>query len=510
MRLYAADDVVDDGRRPTPICSTAPARRRASCARARWPGRRPAASPTASRSPSPPATAMPPPTCPAPIRQAMLLLVAHWYEHREPVEIGGRRARAARWSPTLLAPYRGGPPMKRAPHRRPAPARHAREPSRTADGGGGAAVTWETVAELWASVRPISGDERLRADQLAGRVTHEVWIRHRAGVIARHALRAGARISRSSPSLEAARRDRLGACARSARYEDHRPRRRGLATRRLRRQLLDAPAAALRARAQLDHRELEQSSDAELAATLDSRPRLPPRRARTRRPPHLEAPPRRSSTAPSAAWARRRAMSCVAPRLQSRHARATIRRPGGGVRWLRHRNAIGLDRRLIPSDACIGSQAVPFHPRHSGRGKEHPMPSASLGPAAVRLRRARRRRRAHRAARRRPHLRRRAPGQPASLPHLRPDHRARLVHGDRHRRRQRAHPHAARVVAAPAARRRRTRSSAPCAPRCTTSRSTLDRPPPGQPAPRILRSPPRPRRRHLHGIARFRAVTEPA
>jgi SPP1 family predicted phage head-tail adaptor len=56
-------------------------------------------------------------------------------------------------------------------------------PSRTSDGGGGAAVTWDTVAELWAHVRPISGDERLRHDGVAGRITHEVWIRHRSDVV---------------------------------------------------------------------------------------------------------------------------------------------------------------------------------------------------------------------------------------------------------------------------------------------------------------------------------------
>ena len=48
---------------PTPICSTAPASRRASCAAPTSPGPSPAAPPTASRSPSSPATAMPPPTC---------------------------------------------------------------------------------------------------------------------------------------------------------------------------------------------------------------------------------------------------------------------------------------------------------------------------------------------------------------------------------------------------------------------------------------------------------------
>ena len=56
------------------------------------------------------------------------------------------------------------------------------QPVRSDDGGGGATQTWETVAELWAAVLPIGGEERLSADALTGRVTHAVWIRHRAGV----------------------------------------------------------------------------------------------------------------------------------------------------------------------------------------------------------------------------------------------------------------------------------------------------------------------------------------
>jgi SPP1 family predicted phage head-tail adaptor len=68
------------------------------------------------------------------------------------------------------------------------------QPVRTPDGGGGASIAWETVAELWAHVRPISGEERLRHDQLAGRLTHEVWIRSRPGVAPAMRFRQGARI----------------------------------------------------------------------------------------------------------------------------------------------------------------------------------------------------------------------------------------------------------------------------------------------------------------------------
>jgi uncharacterized phiE125 gp8 family phage protein len=43
---------------------------------------------------------------PAPIRQAILLLVAHWYEHREPVAIGAPSTAVPPMVSDLLGPYR--------------------------------------------------------------------------------------------------------------------------------------------------------------------------------------------------------------------------------------------------------------------------------------------------------------------------------------------------------------------------------------------------------------------
>ena len=43
---------------------------------------------------------------PAPIRQAILLLVAHWHEHREPVAIGAPNAPVPSMVAELLQPYR--------------------------------------------------------------------------------------------------------------------------------------------------------------------------------------------------------------------------------------------------------------------------------------------------------------------------------------------------------------------------------------------------------------------
>ena len=44
---------------------------------------------------------------PLPIRQAMLLLVAHWYEHRDPIEIGQPDTAIPKAVSDLLAAYRG-------------------------------------------------------------------------------------------------------------------------------------------------------------------------------------------------------------------------------------------------------------------------------------------------------------------------------------------------------------------------------------------------------------------
>ena len=82
--------------------------------------------------------------------------------------------------------------------------------ARSADGGGGATVTWEPVAELWAAVRPISGDERLRHDAITGRVTHEVWLRYRDGVVpAMRFTDASGRILEIVAVLDPGRRARL-------------------------------------------------------------------------------------------------------------------------------------------------------------------------------------------------------------------------------------------------------------------------------------------------------------
>lgn len=81
--------------------------------------------------------------------------------------------------------------------------------ARTPDGGGGATESWSPVAELWAAVRPISGDERIAADALSGQLTHEVWVRHRAGVTPSMRFLIGSRILDIRAVIDADGRGRL-------------------------------------------------------------------------------------------------------------------------------------------------------------------------------------------------------------------------------------------------------------------------------------------------------------
>jgi SPP1 family predicted phage head-tail adaptor len=65
---------------------------------------------------------------------------------------------------------------------------------RTSDGGGGAAVTWTAVADVWAAIRPQGGSEGLTLDRVAGAVPYDIWIRHRAGIVPAMRVRFGTRV----------------------------------------------------------------------------------------------------------------------------------------------------------------------------------------------------------------------------------------------------------------------------------------------------------------------------
>lgn len=65
---------------------------------------------------------------------------------------------------------------------------------RTPTTGGGAMLSWHPLGLLWADIRPHTGHEILVAGQVIARVSHEVWIRHRAGTTAAMRLRLGDRV----------------------------------------------------------------------------------------------------------------------------------------------------------------------------------------------------------------------------------------------------------------------------------------------------------------------------
>ena len=86
------------------------------------------------------------------------------------------------------------------------------EPSRVSDGGGGASETWVEVAQVWALLRPLSGQERTEADAVAGRVTHEVWMRFRDLVEPKMRLRMDTRLFDIRAVLDVDERHRFLRC----------------------------------------------------------------------------------------------------------------------------------------------------------------------------------------------------------------------------------------------------------------------------------------------------------
>jgi SPP1 family predicted phage head-tail adaptor len=54
----------------------------------------------------------------------------------------------------------------------------------TPDTAGGYTRGWQDVADLWAEIIPITGREKLFADQLQSQISHKIVLRYRAGVSA--------------------------------------------------------------------------------------------------------------------------------------------------------------------------------------------------------------------------------------------------------------------------------------------------------------------------------------
>ena len=86
------------------------------------------------------------------------------------------------------------------------------ELSRTSDDGGGFNESWVEVATLSADLRPLAGSETVEADRLAGRVSHEVALRYRPGVVPAMRFRKGARVFHIVSVINVDERDRWLKC----------------------------------------------------------------------------------------------------------------------------------------------------------------------------------------------------------------------------------------------------------------------------------------------------------
>ena len=86
------------------------------------------------------------------------------------------------------------------------------EVQRAGDAGGGAEESWTTVAIVWGDVRPAGGNEGARENQVQGRVSHEVLIRSRPGVVPAMRFLEGMRVYEITAVLEVEGKRKLLKC----------------------------------------------------------------------------------------------------------------------------------------------------------------------------------------------------------------------------------------------------------------------------------------------------------
>lgn len=65
--------------------------------------------------------------------------------------------------------------------------------TRTPDAMGGATVTWNDKAEVWAAIWPVNATTQIQAGQQAGSITHRIRMRYRPDLRANWRLRYGDR-----------------------------------------------------------------------------------------------------------------------------------------------------------------------------------------------------------------------------------------------------------------------------------------------------------------------------
>jgi SPP1 family predicted phage head-tail adaptor len=85
-------------------------------------------------------------------------------------------------------------------------------PIATGDGGGGAVIAWEAVAQIWGAVEAPGGGEDIAADRVSGTRQAVVTIRHRDDVTPAARFRFGSRLLAIRAALDPDGRQRFLRC----------------------------------------------------------------------------------------------------------------------------------------------------------------------------------------------------------------------------------------------------------------------------------------------------------
>ena len=83
------------------------------------------------------------------------------------------------------------------------------EPTSTTDAGGGRSQVWDTLGVIWANIVPKSGKETYQHGQITDTTTHDVYIRYRSDVNAKHRICYGTRTFNIQSILNVEERDRF-------------------------------------------------------------------------------------------------------------------------------------------------------------------------------------------------------------------------------------------------------------------------------------------------------------
>lgn len=81
--------------------------------------------------------------------------------------------------------------------------------TRTTDAGGGSSESWSTVATIYGDIKPLNSEESYRQGVIQESVTHEVYVRFRAGLSTSNRLLYESRVFNIKGVLNIDERDRF-------------------------------------------------------------------------------------------------------------------------------------------------------------------------------------------------------------------------------------------------------------------------------------------------------------